>query len=141
MKTHTFAFVALLGCLPWLSACGNQKDVNLDTSGVIAEAMTDVSAEVDQALATENISISDDNDRTEAEITPQGDLLIDGRKVEVTPAQRALLLEYRGQVAGIAKAMHATQQALAAALPEFKPYATMTQDDVDDCSSNEIHTR
>ena len=196
MKTHTFAFVALLGCLPWLSACGNQKDVNLDTSGVIAEAMTDVSAEVDQALATENISISDDNDRTEAEITPQGDLMIDGRKVEVTPAQRALLLEYRGQVAGIAKAgaaigmqgaslaskavgqalagafsgntdemeksieaeaskieaealklcsrlpaMHATQQALAAALPEFKPYATMTQDDVDDCSSNEIHTR
>ena len=64
MKTHTFAFVALLGCLPWLSACGNQKDVNLDTSGVIAEAMTDVSSEVDQALATENISISDDNDRT-----------------------------------------------------------------------------
>ena len=37
--------------------------------------------------------------------------------------------------------MHATQQALAAALPEFKPYATMTQDVVDDCSSNEIHTR
>ena len=104
MKTHTFAFIALLGCLPWLSACGNQKDVNLDTSGVIAEAMTDVSAEVDQALATENISISDDNDRTEAEITPQGDLMIDGRKVEVTPAQRALLLDYRGQVAGIAKA-------------------------------------
>jgi len=27
-----------------------------------------------------------------------------------------------------------TQRKLAAAVPEFKPYADMTQDDVDDCA-------
>jgi len=32
--------------------------------------------------------------------------------------------------------MLATQQQLAASLPQFKPYATMTQDDVDDCTSD-----
>ncbi len=30
-------------------------------------------------------------------------------------------------------AMHATQQQLAAALPEFRPYATMTEEDIADC--------
>jgi len=110
--------------------------------------------------------------------------------VPVTPAQRALLLEYRGQIIGVAEAgmaigakgadlagvavsealgsifgdgdtkameqrieakaetlkreakvicdrlpgMLDTQRRLAAALPEFKPYADMTQDDVDDCA-------
>ncbi|KAF1015659.1 MAG: hypothetical protein GAK31_01134 [Stenotrophomonas maltophilia] len=33
-------------------------------------------------------------------------------------------------------AMLASQQALAAALPAFKPYATMDQSDVDDCGKN-----
>jgi hypothetical protein len=32
--------------------------------------------------------------------------------------------------------MLATQQKLAASLPQFKPYATMTQDDVDDCADD-----
>lgn len=191
MKTHRYALVALLGCLPWLSACGNQKDIDLDTSAAVSEAMTEVSVEVEQALATENITISDDNDGSKAEITPQGDLIIDGHKVAVTPAQRAMLLEYRGHVAGIAQAgaaigmqgaslaskavgqalkgvftgnteemeksieaeaskieaqaqklcarlpaMHASQQKLAAALPEFKPYATMTKQDIEDCDTD-----
>ena len=30
----------------------------------------------------------------------------------------------------------ASQQALAASLPEFKPYARMTQDDIDDCGKD-----
>ena len=197
MKTHRYALVALLGCLPWLSACGNQKEIDLDTSAAVSEAMTEVSVEVEQALATENITISDDNDGSKAEITPQGDLIIDGRKVAVTPAQRAMLLEYRGHVAGIAQAgaaigmqgaslaskavgqalkgvftgnteemeksieaeaskieaqamklcarlpaMHASQQQLAAALPEFKPYATMTKQDIEDCDTDpDIQTR
>jgi hypothetical protein len=32
--------------------------------------------------------------------------------------------------------MRATQQQLAATLPEFKPYATMTADDIDDCEKH-----
>jgi hypothetical protein len=35
--------------------------------------------------------------------------------------------------------MLATQQALAASLPEFKPYATMTASDVEDCARDIDH--
>lgn len=38
------------------------------------------------------------------EITPAGDLLIDGKPVAIDAAQRALLLEYRGHVIAIAEA-------------------------------------
>lgn len=123
-----------------------------------------------------------------AQITPQGDLLIQDKAVAVTPEQRALLLAYRRQVIGIAETgmaigvqgaelagkamtevlgsvfsgkgdqfgqrmdaegkkieaqarqlcvqlepMRATQQQLAASLPAFRPYATMSQSDIDDC--------
>ena len=133
-----------------------------------------------------------DNDagdlRPRAEITPQGDLLVEGKPVEVTPEQRTMLQAYRNEVIKVAdtglaigrkgadlagkavgeaigaifggdtKAMEqrveaeadmlkqeakvicrqlpallAAQDALAASLPEFQPYATMTRDDVDDC--------
>ena len=38
-----------------------------------------------------------------AEITPQGDFLVEGKAVSVTPAQRGLLLSYRRQVIAIAE--------------------------------------
>jgi hypothetical protein len=142
-----------------------------------------------------SIRVGDDHHAVErnpnlphAQITPQGDLLIEGKAVAVTPEQRALLLAYRQQIIDVAEAgmsmgvqgadlagkavaevvgsvfsgkgedfgrrmeaegrkleaqgrqlctqlepMRATQQRLAAALPEFKPYATMTAKDIDDC--------
>lgn len=190
MKSR-YVLVLLLGALPWLSACGGQTEGADDTGSIVANAMQEASREVTEAMATENISISDDGNAAEAEITPQGDLLIDGRKVAVDPSQRALLLEYRSQVAGIAQAgvaigmqgadlaskavgqalkgaftgnteemernieaeaekieaqalklcdrlpaMRATQQQLAATLPEFKPYATMTEADIADCQED-----
>ena len=169
-----------------------------------------VGAAIDEArkeLATKNISISDgininvnghqwktgNGDRPKAEITPQGDLLVEGKQVAINDAQRRQLLEYRAQVIGIADAGmtlgaqganiagHAlsgvagaifggkqgqdayekkiqaeadrieaeamklctrlpallqSQQALAASLPEFRPYARMTQDDIDDCGKD-----
>ena len=131
---------------------------------------------------------SADSDLPRAELTPQGDLLIEGRAVAIDDAQRALLLQYREQVlaiadagiaiggkgAGLAEAaikqavgaifsgdtgdierrveaeakkleaearqlctglppMLETQQQLAASLPEFAPYANLTQADIDDC--------
>jgi hypothetical protein len=127
-----------------------------------------------------------------AQITPKGDLLIDGKAVPVTPAQRALVLEYRRGILDIAEAgmnigvkgadlagkavletfsglMHGnpdqagkrieaegrrletdakqicgrlpalldSQQRLAASLPAFEPYATMTQDDIEDCMKDD----
>lgn len=157
--------------------------------------------EAREELRTENISISDGphikingreirraSDEPKAEITPQGDLLIEGKAVEIDAAQRKMLLDYRAHVIAIAEAgmamgikgadlagkaisetigglfsgnteemeqrieaeaekleadahklcaqlppMMVLQQRLAASLPEFKPYATMTQEDIDEC--------
>ena len=165
--------------------------------------------EARKELAKGNISLSDGFDISingkrvdtgaadaalpKAEITPQGDLLIEGKAVAVTPAQRQELMAYRGRIIGIAEAgmaiggkgadlagealggvvgaifggkdgekefeqrmeaqgkkieaeamklcvqlpgLLASQQALAASLPEFKPYARMTQEDIDDCGKD-----
>ena len=131
-----------------------------------------------------------DDDAPDAAITPKGDLMVDGRTVSVTPAQRALLLAYRERMIDVAEAGMAVgakgadlagvavsealgsifggsdkkqmeeriearaealkeeakvicthlpalldaQRKLAASVPEFKPYANMTSDDVDDCA-------
>lgn len=113
--------IALLGCLPLLAACNRQQDPpapagNEPTStlGGIVKKATDKARE---NLARNNISLSDDlhiniNGRSvgrtggqpKAEITPQGDLLIEDKAVTITPAQRALLLEYRQHVIGLAEA-------------------------------------
>ena len=124
------------------------------------------------------------------EITPKGDLLVDGKAVAIDATQRRRLLDYRAQVIGIAKTgidageqaamvaidltnvslfrlivggmtgslerrveasvkrdiapavlqicrqlprLRDSQQALAASVPEFRPYATLEQDDIDGC--------
>jgi hypothetical protein len=124
------------------------------------------------------------------EITPHGDLLIEGKAVALDARQRRQVLDYRTQVIGIARtgldageqaamlAIEATdvslfrlitggitgslerrveatvqreiqpmvlqichrlpqlrdsQQALAASVPEFRPYATLDSDDVENC--------
>lgn len=126
-----------------------------------------------------------------AEITPNGDFLIEGKPQAVDAGQRRQLLAYRGQVIGIAKAgidvgqrsaeaaldavgngslfglvfgamtgslerrvervvkqeiepgvrsicrqlpaLMDSQQRLASSLEQFRPYATLEADDVDDC--------
>lgn len=160
--------------------------------------------EAREELRTKNISISDgvhinvnghefkhDDNLPKAEITPRGDLLIEGKQVAVDAAQRKLLLDYRNHIIALADAgmaigikgadlagkavgeaigaifggdekgmearmeaegrkieadamklcaqlppMLATQQRLAASLPAFKPYATMTREDIDDCGKD-----
>lgn len=215
-RTNTI-LVAMLATLP-LVACSQQKPAADDTiqaaKAEVHEAQTIIGKTVEKEIAKArkelhagNISIGGkgidvsingrhysgdaDDGRPRAEITPQGELLVDGKAVATNPAQRAMLLEYRGQVIGVAEAgmvigskaadlagsaikeslgalfsgdtdaiekrveaeamklkaearvlctqlppMLATQQKLAASLPEFKPYATMTRDDVDDCAKD-----
>lgn len=138
-------------------------------------------------------SQGEDHGLPKAEITPQGDLLIEGKPVAIDAAQRAMLLDYRRQVIGIAEAgmtlgtqgadlagkalaegvssifnsdkrggfeqrmeaegkkieaqarllckrlppMLDSQQKLATSLPAFKPYARMTQDDIDHCMEDD----
>lgn len=136
-----------------------------------------------------------DNGLPDAVITPKGDLVVDGKTVPVTAAQRTMLLAYREQLVGVADAGMAigakgadlagtavsealgsifgggdkermkarieaqaetlkqeakvictrlpalldAQRKLAAAVPEFRPYADMTQEDVDDCARDIDH--
>lgn len=166
-----------------------------------------------EKMAKENISINGDGDINingvhvnsdsklpKAEITPTGDLLIAGKQIATNDAQRALLMDYRSEIIGIANAgmnmgvqgadlaneaitgipglifggdeaqkryeakmeakgkemeaqahllcnnlgpMMQTQQKLAAVMPEFKPYANITQGSIDDCmkSDDEVTVR
>lgn len=213
MKT-TATTLILAGTL-LLSACGQRDNAAAPAAGADGAAPPTtalgrtVAKAMDKArdeLANGNIELTglnvsgnhrgfsigdrrDPNDtRPKAEITPQGDLLIEGRKVATDTQQQALLREYRGHIEKIALAgmdvgvagadlgMKAATEAigavfsgngdqveqrmeaeakhieaaamklcsylpalldsqtrLAAALPEFRPYATMDQSDVDDC--------
>ena len=216
---RTSTFLLMFVGLPLVGACSQQQP-GATAPDKVAKVETDkpqtligktVAKEIDKArkeLATGNISLNghdvtingrdyartDDDSRPRAEITPQGDLLLDGKAVAVTPPQRAMLLQYRGQIIAIADAgmtlgskgaelagkavgeslgalfsgdadaigerveaeadklkaeakllcaqlppMLATQQQLAASLPQFKPYATLTRDDVDDCADDIDH--
>ncbi|MFT4197164.1 MAG: hypothetical protein QM601_04530 [Pseudoxanthomonas sp.] len=178
-----------------------------------SKEMDDAQKEIDQAkqkLASENLSLNRGHvliiqghnivtghgqaGLAKAEITPAGDLLIDGKAVATTPEQKQLVLAYRAQLIGIASAGIAigmegakvgidaaasvlaslagggsadaagkqaaqsakerikpqveklcgqlpdllkAQQALAATLPEFRPYASMTESDVKDCTDKQ----
>lgn len=217
MKTRNLLAIALLAAAPLLgcsqppappapaaapappAAAADQSFIGRQVGSAIEQARKE--------LATQNISISDgidinvngrqwktgDDSLPKAEITPQGDLLIEGKAVAITAAQRSELLAYRGHIVGIAEAgmaigaqganiaghalsgavgaifggkdgekefeqrmqaqgrkieaeamklcarmpgLLSSQQALAASLPEFKPYARMTQEDIDDCGKD-----
>jgi hypothetical protein len=83
-------------------------------AGMVGAAMDKARAEMER----KNIGIGDgmhinvnghqidssDSNEPRAEITPQGDLLIAGKPVAVTPGQRALLLQYRGEIIDVASA-------------------------------------
>ena len=212
---HKHLVLALAALLP-LAACGDRQPQPSQHASANAPASDDeepgtlLGRHVQQALAearkelrTKNIDIDGidinvgghrinrrDSGLPKAEITPQGDLLIEGKAVAVTPKQRQQLLDYRNRIIAVAEAgmaiggkgadlagealggvmtaifggkdgeqafkermeaegdkmkveamklcatlppLLASQQALASSLPAFKPYAKMTQDDIDDC--------
>ena len=193
-----------------LMACQPAQDKNDNApTGIAAKAMDEArkglgeasqelqkaQSEIDAArkkLATENLTLNRNENQQlpKAEITPAGDLLIEGKAVATTPEQKEKVLAYRGAMitvvgdgmaigmegarVGIDAAASAlkgmlsgqsgdeigkqageqaeakikplvaqlctrmpgllsAQQALSAAVPEFSPYATMDQSDVDDC--------
>lgn len=186
-----------------LTACSaGQAPVSSASSSASPSPDTPIASAIDRAMdkvgaeiATKNIRVSDGGDaKPKAEITPQGDFLIDGKAVPLTAAQRNEMLAYRQQIVGVAQqgveigkqgaslgmsaagaaiagalagesdqqirqrveaqasgireaaakicdrlpAMMTSQQKLAADVPAFKPYATMTQEDIDDCRTNAL---
>ena len=218
--TCRLALVACLAVVPALAACStDSKPAPASDSAAAADeprtalgrTVANALEEARQEMATENISVSGDmdiqvgdthinrdrprdaegNPLPKAEISPEGDLLIDGKAVAVTPEQRTMLLDYRSHILDVVStgmtlgakgadlgmeaaggaiksiftgemdefeqrieaqaaaietealkicdrlpAMLASQQALAASLPEFRPYATMTEADIDDCGND-----
>ncbi len=170
----------------------------------LAEARREVRVDLAKArreLETDNLRLDNsmvfgqrrkaDAALPKAEITPQGDLLIDGRAQPVDAGQRRELLDYRRQVIELAKAgidigersaevalaavdvpvtsllfgaftgglerriertiarelepavrglcrqlpaLMASQQRLAASVPQFRPYANLRREDLDDCT-------
>jgi hypothetical protein len=50
-----------------------------------------------------NFRIGNASDGSKAQLTPKGDLLIDGKAVPVTAQQRAMLLDYRRQIIAVAE--------------------------------------
>ncbi|WP_374604035.1 hypothetical protein [Arenimonas sp.] len=170
-----------------LAGCGGKDD------GAGELSLADkVAREVREEMATENLDLGRQSGLPRAELTPEGEMLIDGQPVGLDPAQRELALAYRGNVAAIAEAgaglgmqgaalakesigiaingllsgegtaaveknakdkareietvakslcerlpaLYESQQALAAAVPEFAPYADMDESDIDDCHVN-----
>ncbi|WP_372014280.1 YggN family protein [Pseudoxanthomonas sp. 10H] len=190
--------LALAALLP-LAACGNNDPAPSGGDAATAppantalgRKIQSAMAEASRKLATENIRVGDESANPRAEISPAGDLLVDGRPVAIDEAQRKLLLAHRANLVAIAQAgiavgmqgadlgieaatgalksvfagdtgefekrMEArgkeieveaqkicarlpalleSQQALAAALPAFGPYATMDQSDIEDCGKD-----
>ena len=218
--TCRLALVACLAVVPALAACStDSKPAPANDSAAAADeprtalgrTVANALEEARQEMATENISVSGDmdiqvgdthinrdqprdaagNPLPKAEISPEGDLLIDSKAVAVTAEQRTMLLDYRGHILDVVStgmtlgakgadlgmeaaggaiksiftgemeafeqrieaqaaaietealkicdrlpAMLASQQALAASLPEFRPYATMTEADIDECGND-----
>ncbi|BDU16285.1 hypothetical protein [Lysobacter auxotrophicus] len=201
MTLRLIALTAALSSATLLAACdanpsqkASQKAA--DTGSVVSGAVQKALTKAKKEIAEGNISVNNSGTRGKrVEISPKGDLLIDGQPVPVTPQQRTLLLEYRGHVievanAGVTIGMHSadlatqavtqslksvftggsdediernvkaqaskvedaamalcdalpgmmeSQNRLAAAMPEFKPYANMTQADIDECRTDAKH--
>lgn len=207
-KIKTPLFAVLL-CLPLAAQAAPQTEsVNAEILREMASGRAELSAEMAKAraeLGRENLSLGDslsfgkrsradraDRNLPPAQITPAGDLLIDGKAVQITARQRQMVLDYRGKVLDLANAgidagekaamaaleatdvslfslivggltgslerrvektvkqhiepmvaqicrrlpdVLASQQALAASVPQFRPYADLEQEDVDGCAS------
>ncbi len=189
MKTW-IVLPTLLLALP-LAACGERGTDSADAATAsthsIGRKVQEATNKARKEMAEGNFKLSAKG-APRAEITPQGQLLVDGHEVAMTPAQRTQLLDYRHQLEAIAlagmdvgvaganlgvkaagealkgifsgntdgieaninaeadklkaqanricerlPALLASQRQLAASLPAFAPYATMDQDDIDDC--------
>jgi len=188
---------ALLLSLFLITAC-NKQDTEKSAKQENSAAASGIMAEAVEEIRTGNMSLGNMSNKTgtKGEITPQGDLLIDGKPVTITAEQRQLLIRHRellvnvavsgveigmqgmnlakkavgesikgifnGESDQIEKKVEAeakkieasanllceqlpllleSQQKLAESLPEFKPYATMTADDINECHGKVIERK
>lgn len=189
MQPSRLFTVSLLASALFLSACSRGAEPLAEAEKELEGLADKVGAEVREELATENIGLNgDDKSLPKAEITPAGDLVIDGKTIALDGKQRALTLAYRERVTDVAEAgarvgmqgaelatkamkeaaqsvfsgdkagmearmkeeakairasaaalcdqlpaLRQAEQDLAAAVPEFAPYADMDENDINDC--------
>lgn len=88
-----------------LIGCGNDapQDPADEPKTIIGQAVKQATDEARKEIAKENFSISTEG-MPKAEITPEGDLLIEGKSVTTTPEQKALAKLYREELTAIAQA-------------------------------------
>lgn len=212
MNTQPLRLTLATLALGLLVACGNQNTPPASTTDPASTGpQTALGRTVDRAmskareeLATTNLDLNNTvqvrsggvfigsergpDDRPKGEITPAGDLLIDGTPVAINESQRRLLLDYRTSVLAIAEtgmalgvrgadlgmkaagealrgvfsgntdqieknikaeaeklklesrlictqlqSVHEGQQALRASVPEFEPYANLSEESARKC--------
>ncbi|TAN03930.1 MAG: DUF2884 family protein [Rhodanobacteraceae bacterium] len=98
-------FLALTACSAGQPSSSSTTAASASSSNSPLARMID--HELDKAnveLTTQDITLSSNDSEPKAEITPQGDLLIAGKPVSLTPAQRDEVLAYRSQVIKIGHA-------------------------------------
>jgi hypothetical protein len=104
MNIKTFAPALLALSSLGLAACGGSDQAADAPSGWagIAEKARDG---IREEMATQNLDIGEGMPGLpRASLSPQGDLVIDGKTIALTPEQRQRLLDYRTQLAGVAEA-------------------------------------
>ena len=103
MRRHAALLVPLL----LLCACSSPEP-SADAgrkSGAFDRIAREATAEIREEMATENLDLGKGrNGEPRAALSPQGDLLIDGKPVPLDAAQRERVLAYRGELAGVAEA-------------------------------------
>src|SRR5688572_24647701 len=107
MKPSSLLIATLLATAS-ITACGSSQSPDAaakqEEKSVITKAVSEAVVEARKEIREGNITISEhEKNLPKAEITPKGDLLIDGKAVAINPDQRAQLLEYRAHVAGVAE--------------------------------------
>lgn len=93
------------------TACGEQvqqakeeaKQRLNESVGQVGETVNQALDEARQKLQTENLSLGGGDQLPKAEVTPKGELLINGVAVPMTEAQRTALLQYREQLLALAE--------------------------------------
>lgn len=107
---HTLLFAALAAALagchsdtPDTRAARNGEPSA--TESTLGDSVGKAMGEAQRKLETETITLRTDEGGThKAEISPAGDLTIDGRSIPLTQEQRALVLEHRAQMVRLARA-------------------------------------
>ena len=102
MKILNAPLLALALAIP-LAACGEKPAANApDTDTTIGAKVREATDKARKELAEGNVSIGSDG--ANVELTPTGDLLINGTSIPLNDSQRAITLRYRTQMIGVAEA-------------------------------------